>query len=77
MDKARFRASCIVYGDTNETLAKALGIGANTLSAKINGHTAFTFPEVEAIAERYSLTPDDAWRIFGKNFKPKVTENVT
>ena len=52
-------------GERVEDLAKALGIHPQTLRAKMRGYRSqFTQSEIQAIAERYSLTPDEVNKIF-------------
>ena len=58
------------FGDTRETLAKALGINEHTLYMKMREHRGenrnqqFTQAEIRAIVERYSLTADQTMEIF-------------
>jgi hypothetical protein len=55
-----------LYGDTNETLAKAIKISPQRLCAKINrtGGEQFRSDEIEKIARRYALTDIEVCRIF-------------
>ena len=66
MNKAKFRAKMIEFGDTMSTLADHLGISVGTLSKKINEKSAagFTQPEILSIKDRYSLTADQINSIF-------------
>ena len=58
------------YGDTSETLAKALGIHPHTLYMKMREvgekerRQQFTQGEIRVIVERYKLTPEDVVKIF-------------
>lgn len=54
------------FGDDNATLAKAIGISAQRLSAKKNetGGAQFVQREIEAIKNRYGLTPAEVDEIF-------------
>lgn len=54
------------YGDTQETLAKAIGISRTRLNAKINetDNASFTQPEICAIKERYQLSDSEINVIF-------------
>lgn len=53
------------YGDTGESLAKALHISAPTFSAKKNGIKAeFTQKEIAFITDRYNLSGDRVLEIF-------------
>ncbi len=51
-------------GTTYRRLADDLGIGANTLSNKINGFQAFTVSEMEQICEVLDIAPGDVARFF-------------
>ena len=55
-----------LHGDTNASLAKAIGISPQRLSAKINetGGAEFVQGEIEKIKDRYNLTPDEVNDIF-------------
>lgn len=50
--------------DTQENLAKYLGITNPTLSLKINGKNDFLRAEIQLIKQRYNLTPDEIDQIF-------------
>lgn len=53
------------HGETQEQLAKAIGISLSNLNAKMNGKTAtFRQSEISAIQERYSLTAKQLGEIF-------------
>lgn len=54
------------YGDTDETLSKALNINPHTLYLKMRetGERQFTQEEIKIIVERYKLTPDNVVKIF-------------
>ena len=49
--------------DSKATLAKALDMSTQTLYRRLQTQ-AFSFPEVKAIAKRYSLTNDEFCEIF-------------
>jgi plasmid maintenance system antidote protein VapI len=51
-------------GDTQQTLAKALGLHTSTLNRKINGKLAFMVPEVLFICKRYRLSEPVLHTIF-------------
>lgn len=54
-----------MFGDTNRTLADALGISEPSLSNKINENdTEFKQGEIATIKRRYSLTPQQVDEIF-------------
>lgn len=52
--------------DTQENLAKYLGITNPTLSLKINGKSDFLRIEIQLIKQRYNLTLDELDEIFFK-----------
>lgn len=64
MRRNELRAYMAKYGDTNETLAQALGRSYVAFSQKINGKKPFTQTEIKIILERYHLEADDVQRIF-------------
>ena len=55
-----------LYGDNNETLAKALNLSPQRLSAKKNNTNGaeFTQTEIQIIKERYNLTDAEVIDIF-------------
>ena len=55
-----------LYGDTNETLSKALDLSQQRLSAKRNSTygAEFTQSEIQIIKERYNLTDQEVVEIF-------------
>ena len=62
---AALRSIMMLNGDTYKTLAKFLGITANSFCNKINENgTEFKQGEIAAIKERYSLTADQIEAIF-------------
>lgn len=52
------------FGDTQEEVAKYLGITQSTLSWKINGKAEFKQSEIKSLAERYLLSPEEIAEIF-------------
>lgn len=64
MNPNKLRAMMALYGDSGVTLAKALGMSQQSLSAKINGKRDFTQREIWRIKERYDLTPSQVDEIF-------------
>lgn len=66
VDKQKLRSKMALHGDTNATLAEAINISPQRLSAKINetGGAEFTQGEIQGIKERYHLTNDEAADIF-------------
>lgn len=53
-------------GDTQSILASAMGLSTSRLNAKINESAGamFTQAEISFIINRYSLTPEEATKIF-------------
>lgn len=47
------------FGDTQQGLAKILGITNSTMSWKMRGKSEFTQSEIKVLADRYSLTGDE------------------
>lgn len=64
MNKSMLRAVMIKNGDTQQTLAKFLGMALSTLNAKLNSKTEFTQTEIAAIKNRYNLTGEELSKIF-------------
>lgn len=66
MNAKLLRSKMVLYGDTNATLADALGISAQRFSAKINetNGAEFTKSEIAIIRNRYNLTPEEVVEIF-------------
>ena len=64
MDASLFRYHMDRNGDTQGTLAEALGLSQSGLSNRINGHVSFRQNEMNMIRERYHLSADDIQRIF-------------
>lgn len=66
MNKNLLRSKMVLFGDTNETLATALGITPQRLSAKINttGGAEFVQREIKVIRDRYHLTDEETALIF-------------
>ncbi len=64
MNKQAFKAVMILHGDTQRTVAKALGISAQTVGDKLNGLTDFKQSEIKTLIKRYGLTPAQVDNIF-------------
>ena len=66
MNKNLLRSKMVLFGDTNETLATALGISPQRLSAKINAKDGaeFTQGEINVIKKLYRLTLQELNDIF-------------
>ena len=50
--------------DTQEKLAKALGLQISGVSARVNGHIDFRTSEIEKIRARYKLSDEELVKIF-------------
>ena len=71
MNKKLLRAVMVEHGDTQATLAGALGISLQTLNTKINERgREFWQTEIDLIRKRYQLTPEQVTAIF---FSTKVS----
>lgn len=66
MNKQIFESKMKLFGDTNFTLAKAIGISPQSLSSKKNGTNGkeFTQSEILEIKKRYFLTAEETDNIF-------------
>ena len=50
--------------DTQEELAKALGLQVSGVSERVNGKIEFRRSEINTIRERYNLYPEETIKIF-------------
>lgn len=65
MNAKLLKSLMFVFGDTNKTLAKALGITEASFSNKMNENgTEFKQGEIVRIKKRYGLTPEQIDQIF-------------
>ena len=66
MNKRELECRMKRYGDTQSSLANALGISRGCLNSKINERqcASFSQPEIVAIKKRYNLSADDIENIF-------------
>lgn len=64
MNEKLLKIKMLEYGDTQTTLATALGVDYCTLNYKINGRSQFKQNEIGFIAERYNLTAEEIQQIF-------------
>ena len=64
-----FKSKMVLAGDTNASLALALGITPQTNSAKLNGThgSEYTRREIELIRNRWNLTAEEIDLIFFAN----------
>ena len=72
MNKNMLISKMKLFGDTQETLAKALDMSLTTLNAKINETNGSEFwqHEITAIKIRYHLTAEEVDMIFFANKVP-------
>ena len=72
MNKNMFVSKMKLFGDTQEVLAKALGISLSRLNAKINETDGAEFKqnEIRFFRNRWCLTPEEVDQIF---FAQKVS----
>ena len=66
MKKNMLQSKMKQFGDTNESLANAIGISASRFSCKLNGRDGaeFTQGEIDDIKQRYSLTAEEVCDVF-------------
>ena len=72
IDKKLLKSKMALFGDDQNSLAEALGISIQRLSAKMNAKQVsekvkaaqFTLQEVRIIKQRYNLTPEEVVAIF-------------
>lgn len=66
MNKRELESVMKKYGDTQSSLAKAIGISRGSLNSKINEtkKAVFNQPEMAVIKKRYRLNSTDFERIF-------------
>ena len=72
MDKQLLRSHMVKHGDTQASLAGAMGVSLSRLNAKINGTggAEFTQTEISFVAERYKLSARETMLVF---FNEKVS----
>ena len=65
MDTHKLKAYMVLKGDSQEKLAEHIGRSRSRLNAKINrtNDAELTLSEMEAIAARYELSPEEAGRL--------------
>jgi len=64
MNTNELKAVMKLNDDTQEELAKALGLQVSSVSERVNGKIEFRRSEINAIRERYNLSPEETIRIF-------------
>ena len=69
MNKKLYRSKMVLHGDTNATVAAALGISPQRNSAKVNGtHGAdYTQQEILTLKLRWGLSAEEVDAIFFAN----------
>lgn len=72
MDKLLLKSHMARKGDTQATLADAMGLSLSRLNAKINetGGAEFTQTEIAFISKRYRLSSGETMKVF---FSEKVS----
>ena len=72
MNKNMFVSKMKLFGDTQETLATALGISLSRLNAKINETDGAEFKqgEIRFFRNRWNLTPEEVDQIFFNHSVP-------
>jgi plasmid maintenance system antidote protein VapI len=71
MNKRKLESLMKLHGDTQTTLAKAMGISVSRLNLKINQRNAeFTQSEIAFIIDRYHMNTDEAVACF---FDPELS----
>ena len=64
MNSLEMKVAMKRHEDTQEKLAKALGLKISGVSARINGKLDFRASEIAKIRERYNLSNDELVQIF-------------
>lgn len=66
MNKKLLKSAMAAYGDTQATLADAMGISLSRFNAKVNERdgAAFTQPEMDFIIARYRFSGETALAVF-------------
>ena len=74
MNKKMFKVNMLKNDDTQQSIAKFLGISQAAISARINGITEFRRDEINAIRNRWNLSDHDTVDIF---FNETVSQKDT
>ena len=64
MNSNNLKAAMAKHNDTQEKLAEFLGLQVSGINARINGKIDFRRSEINAIRERYGLSPEETIEIF-------------
>lgn len=59
LDKNLFKSVVVRKGYTQETLANAIEMSANTMSSRVNGKSCFNIDEVDKICEILEINDND------------------
>lgn len=75
VDKLALKIKMLKYGDSNKSLAAALGKTPSTICCKLKGSQRFTLSEMQTIIDRYGLTPEETQSIFFASEVSKMETN--
>lgn len=64
LNKQMLLSKMVAKGLTQQKLSKMLGIGANTLNRKINGHAPLDLAEADKLCEILDIQPEEKADIF-------------
>lgn len=64
MRKNAFRSVMVYHNDNTAEIAKYLGVSRVAVSDKLNGRYDFRLAEVDMLAKRWHLTPEQIYEIF-------------
>lgn len=64
MNTNELKAAMKRNDDTQEKLAEALGLQVSGVNERVNGKVEFRRSEINAIRERYNLSPEETIKIF-------------
>ena len=66
MNKRKYKSKMVLFGDTNCSIANALGITPQRNSAKLNktNGAEYTQGEITILKNRWNLTPEEVDQIF-------------
>jgi len=79
MNKNLLRSKIVLHGETAKYLSSKLGLTEQGFSLKINGTNGnqFTQSEIQAIADRYSLTTTEICDIFFTGNRPNKSVAIS
>ena len=64
MNKNHFKSVMVLHGDTQKTVADALGVSDQTIGDKVNGISDFKQSEIKILIDRWNLSPAQVDEIF-------------